>query len=315
MTAAKVAIGVDIGGSFTKIALVDESAKLSHLQVIETASHGDVEAYLISVETIVRSLLVELPVGLGINLPGFLSDDGRRIIYNPNTPALENLDFITRFSKLGLPVQTEQDLNAPVISEYYFGVGQGIRRFMAVPIGTGVGVGMIVNGKVLRFSGYTTGDAGHIILDPDGPLCTGGCRGCAEALVTVPAIERDGLTAITNGEAESLRPYLENGRIPARLIIQAARQGDLSGIKIMTQIAQRVGLLLASLAPIFLPERIALCGGVAEAGNFFLDICRERFLALTGKAYSQNCDIVFGSFRGLAGVVGAAASFLVEKQV
>lgn len=313
MAGSLLAIGIDIGGSFTKIALVDQNADLSQLQVIETASHGEVEPYLEKIEEIVYSLIKEKPRGLGINLPGFLSDDGRCIVYNPNTPALEGLDFISRFSKFGLPVKTEQDLNAPAISEYYFGAGRGTHRFMAVPIGTGVGAGMIVDGQVLRFSGYTTGDAGHIIIEPDGPPCTGGCRGCAEALVTVPAIERDALAALNSGAAESLRPYFDGERIPAQAVIQAARQGDPAAVSIMSRIAKRLGLWLASLAPIFLPERIALCGGVAEAGDFFLEECRKRFLSLTGAAYSQNCQIVLGTFCGLAGVVGAAAPFLLEK--
>ncbi|MFZ5808782.1 MAG: ROK family protein [Chloroflexota bacterium] len=314
MDAAILAIGIDIGGSFTKIALVDQSANLSRLEVIETASHGGVEGYFSKVEEIVSTLLDEHPIGIGITLPGFLTDDGRRITYNPNTPALEGIDFVAHFSRFGLPVKTEQDLNAPAISEYYYGAGRGTRRFMATPIGTGVGVGMIVDGQVLRFTGYTTGDAGHIILEPDGPACTGGCRGCAEALITVPAIERDSLAALASGEAESLRKYFKQGRIPAQSVIQAAREGDPSAVKIMTRIARRVGLWLASLAPIFLPERIALCGGIAEAGSFFLDTCRQRFLSLTGPAYSEHCEIVLGTFCGLAGVVGAAAPFLMELQ-
>lgn len=307
----KQAIGIDIGGSFTKIALVDQTANLTHLEVIPTASHSGIDAYFSNIDSIITSLLAEHPIGIGITLPGFLSDDGCCITYNPNTPALEQIDFVNRFSRFGLPVITEQDLNAPAISEYYFGAGKGSRRFMAISIGTGVGVGMIINGQVLRFTGYTTGDTGHIIIEPDGPTCSGGCHGCAEALVTVPAIEREALEALEIGQAEHLRQYLLEGKIPAKAIIQASRMGDPIAVKIMTHIANRLGIWLSSLAPIFLPEKIALCGGVAEAGDFFIEVCRKRFYSLTGPKYSQNCEIVFGAFKGLAGVVGAAASFLI----
>lgn len=307
----KSAIGIDIGGTFTKIALVNQQGEISRLQRLRTASHAGVENYLNSLEEIISTFLVEKPTGIGITIPGFLSSDGRMALYNPNTPALEKLDFVGWLAPFGLPVRTEQDLNASALSEYFFGSGQGSKRFMATPIGTGVGVGMIIDGEVLRFTGYTTGDAGHIIIEPDGPQCTGGCRGCAEALVTIPAIERDALALIENGMADSLKSLLSEGRVAAQDVIRLARVGDPAAVRIMTTIGERLGLWLASLAPIFLPDRIALCGGIAEAGDFLLDACRQRFYHLAGVEYARGCEVVFGTFRGLAGVVGAAAPLLV----
>lgn len=307
----KSAIGIDIGGTFTKIALVNQQGEISRLQRLRTASHAGVENYLNSLEEIISTFLVEKPTGIGITIPGFLSSDGRMALYNPNTPALEKLDFVGWLAPFGLPVRTEQDLNASALSEYFFGSGQGSKRFMATPIGTGVGVGMIIDGEVLRFTGYTTGDAGHIIIEPDGPQCTGGCRGCAEALVTIPAIERDALALIENGMADSLKSLLSEGRVAAQDVIRLARVGDPAAVRIMTRIGERLGLWLASLAPIFLPDRIALCGGIAEAGDFLLEACRQRFYHLAGVEYARGCEVVFGTFRGLAGVVGAAAPLLV----
>lgn len=307
----KSAIGIDIGGTFTKIALVNQQGEISRLQRLRTASHAGVENYLNSMEEIISTFLVEKPTGIGITIPGFLSSDGRMALYNPNTPALEKLDFVGWLAPFGLPVRTEQDLNASALSEYFFGSGQGSKRFMATPIGTGVGVGMIIDGEVLRFTGYTTGDAGHIIIEPDGPQCTGGCRGCAEALVTIPAIERDALALIENGMADSLKSLLSEGRVAAQDVIRLARVGDPAAVRIMTTIGERLGLWLASLAPIFLPDRIALCGGIAEAGDFLLEACRQRFYHLAGVEYARGCEVVFGTFRGLAGVVGAAAPLLV----
>jgi len=311
--AEKIAIGIDIGGTFTKIALVTQQGEVYRLERIRTASHTGVENYLDSLKEIISTFLLEKPIGIGITIPGFLSPDGRMSLFNPNTPALEKLDFVDWLAPFGLPVRTEQDLNAAALSEYYFGSGQGSRRFMATPIGTGVGVGMVVDGEVLRFTGYTTGDAGHIILEPDGPQCTGGCRGCAEALVTIPAIERDTLARIDSGQADSLKSLLSQGKVVAQDVIRLARDGDPAAVQIMTRIGERLGLWLASLVPIFLPDRIALCGGIAEAGDFLLDACRQRFYHLAGAEYSRGCEVVFGTFRGLAGVVGAAAPLLVGK--
>jgi glucokinase len=311
--AQKSAIGIDIGGTFTKIALVNQQGEVSRLQRIPTASHAGVEEYLHSLEEIISAFLLEKPVGIGITIPGFLTPDGRMALYNPNTPALEKLDFLDWLAPFSLPVRTEQDLNASALSEYYFGSGQGSQRFMATPIGTGVGVGMLIDGEVLRFAGYTTGDAGHIILEPDGPQCTGGCRGCAEALVTIPAIEREALALIEAGGADRLRSLLGEGRVAAQDVIRLARDGDPAAVQIMARIGERLGLWLASLAPIFLPDRIALCGGIAESGDFLLNACRQRFYHLAGAEYARGCEVVFGTFRGLAGVVGAAAPLLLGK--
>jgi len=309
----KSAIGIDIGGTFTKIALVNQKGEISRLQRIRTASHTGVAEYLHSLEVIISTFLLEKPVGIGITIPGFLSPDGRMALYSPNTPALEKLDYVDWLAPLGLPVRTEQDLNASALSEYYFGSGQDSRRFMATPIGTGVGVGMVIDGEVLRFTGYTTGDAGHIILEPDGPQCTGGCRGCAEALVTIPAIEGEALALIEAGGADRLKSLLSEGRVAAQDVIRLAREGDPAAVQIMTRIGERLGLWLASLAPIFLPDRIALCGGITESGDCLLDACRQRFYYLAGTEYARGCEVVIGTFRGLAGVVGAAAPLLLGK--
>jgi len=305
------ALGIDIGGTYTKIALVASDGSILRQEKISTGSHGDPSVYLEHIKKIIQTFLPSAPRGIGISLPGFLTDDGRSIAYNPNTPALVGIDFVEWLAVFGLPVHTEQDLNSPALAEFYFGSGMGSRRFIAAAIGTGVGIGVILNGNVMRFTGYTTGDSGHIILEPDGPECTGGCKGCAEALVTIPAIERDALRMIKEGFAESLRPHLKEGRIPAQVMISMAQTGDPRAVTIMHGIGRRLGLWLASLAPIFLPDRIALCGGVAEAGQVLLKACQQRFYELAGPEYAR-CTIVLGHFRGLAGVIGAATPFLIE---
>ena len=307
----RVALGIDIGGTHTKIALVAAGGSILRQETLPSHVHGDPAPFLDRIKQVIQAYLVERPLGIGINLPGFLSDDGRSIFYNPNTPALVGIDFSEWLSGFDLPVHTEQDLNSPALAEYYFGSGRGSRRFMAAAIGTGLGVGVILDGQVVRFTGYTTGDAGHIILEPGGPECTGGCKGCAEALATIPGIERDALAALAQGKLESLRGSLQEGRIPAQAVITAARQGNPEAAAIITVIGQRLGLWLASLAPIFLPERIALCGGVAEAGEVLLEACRQRFTYLSGPGYSSHVQVVIGQFCGLAGVIGAATPFLL----
>ncbi len=304
------AIGIDIGGTFTKAGLVAADGNVTGLVRFPTASHVDPAEYLKRLCMLVSDWSKEQPIGIGLSLPGFHAPDGRSIEFNPNTPSLVGVDFVSLFESGCLPVRIEQDLNTPALSEHALGAGRHSRRFMAATIGTGAGVGVVLGGQLVRFTGNCAGDTGHIILEPDGPTCQVGCHGCAEALVTIPAVEREARARLGQKGANSLESrFYSRDSVTAREVIEAARAGDPISVDIMGLIGRRIGQWLASLAPIFLPDRIALCGGIVEAGAVTLDACRERFSQLTAADYA-HCDIVVGRFRELAGIVGAAVPFL-----
>jgi glucokinase len=306
------AIGIDIGGTYTKAGLVAIDGTVGGLVRFPTASHVDPTEYLNRLRALVADWSKETPLGIGLSLPGFHAADGRSIQFNPNTPSLVGVDFVSLFEASRLSVRIEQDLNTPALSEYAFGGGRGSKRFMAATLGTGAGVGVILGGELLRFTGNCAGDTGHIILEPDGPACQVGCHGCAEALVTIPAVEREARARRSQQTAlDPASPVSSLDSVTAREVIEAARAGDPMSVDIMRLIGRRIGQWLACLAPIFLPDRIALCGGIVEAGAPTLDACRERFLQLTAADYA-NCEIVLGRFRELAGIVGAAVPFLTD---
>jgi glucokinase len=304
------AIGIDIGGTYTKAGLVSGDGTVHNLTRFPTASHVDPVEYLNRLRALVSGWIKEQPLGIGLSLPGFHAPDGRSIQFNPNTPSLVGVDFFSLFEASHLPVRIEQDLNTPALSEYSLGAGQGSKRFMAATMGTGAGVGVILEGELLRYTANCAGDTGHIILEPDGPVCQVGCHGCAEALVTIPAVEREARARLSQeGASGTTNLFPSPESVTAREIIEAARAGEPMSVDIMQLIGRRIGQWLACLAPIFLPDRIALCGGIVEAGAPLVDACRERFLQLTATDYAQS-QIVTGRFRELAGIVGAAVPFL-----
>jgi glucokinase len=294
------AIGIDIGGTYTKLAVVSQDGELKHIETLPTGAQEDPQDYLNNLVHRIGQLVNEYRItGIGLAVPGFLSNDRRSIRYNPNTPALVGIDFVDLLGHINLPVRLEQDLNVPTIAEYYFGDFRGGPRLMTASIGTGLGAGMLVDGKVLDFSGSTIGDTGHIILEPDGPTCTGGCHGCGEALIATPGIER---------LAEKYSRDSSH-RIKADEVISAAKDGQPWAVEIIEQIGNWLGQWLASIAPIFLPSHMLLCGGVAEAGELLLRKAEVRFHELSGPEYTQ-CVIALSHFGGRAGVIGAAAPFL-----
>ena len=297
------AIGIDIGGTHTKLAIVSEDGAIQHLESLPTAAREDPQDYLDNlIERIGHLINGNAIKGIGLAAPGFLSKDRRSIRYNPNTPTLVGIDYVNLLDRFNLPVWLEQDLNVPTVAEYYFGEFRGAPRLMTVSIGTGLGAGFVVEGKVLDFSGGTIGDNGHIILEPDGPTCTAGCHGCGEALIATPGIER------------LAEKYNQNKshHIDAHEVISAVKQGQPWALEIIEQIGGWLGQWLASVAPIFLPSHVILCGGVAEAGEPLRIKAESRFHELSGPEYTQ-CIIALSHFGGRAGVIGAAAPFLAKS--
>ncbi len=307
---AGLAIGIDIGGTYTKIAVIDKSGAPAWNTSLPTAAQGNVPVYLERLRRILDDLVkTYTPDGIGMALPGFLRADMRAIAFNPNTPALVGVEFGEMAESYGLPVHIEPDLNVPALAEYFFGAGQGVTRLMTGVIGTGLGAAVVVDGALLRIFGGIAGDNGHIILNPGGPACTAGCRGCAEAMIATPAIER--LSAAYLDDPLPLSSARLSGMGAFRLAWSSKllKAGDELACAILQEIGVWTGQWLASLTPIFMPERIVLCGGVSAAGEVLRRAAEVRFRQLAGPGYA-HCDILLSQFTNLAGVIGAAAPVL-----
>jgi glucokinase len=305
-----LAIGIDIGGTYTKIAVIDKSGEPVWSTSVPTAAQSGVPVYLERIRDILDDLVKTFaPDGIGMALPGFLRPDMSAIVFSPNTPALVGVEFAEMAESYGLPVHVEPDLNVPALAEYFFGAGKGVNRLMTGVIGTGLGAAVIVNGALLRIIGGIAGDNGHIILQPGGPTCTAGCHGCAEAMIATPAIERLSAAYRQDPRAGFIRQADRQGRFQASVVIEAAQNGDELACAIMEEIGAWVGQWLASLTPMFMPERIVLCGGVSAAGEVLRRTAEARFRQLAGEGYS-HCDIRLSRFTNLAGVIGAAAPIL-----
>ena len=302
------ALGFDIGGTSTKLGLVNTAGEIRRLRRFPTDAHGTDPAPFISqlnqnIHEMLRQANDEV-IGIGMSVHGWTDKARTGPILCFNTPALHgvNLKEIIEF-EFHLPTVVNNDLTAHVLAEHTYGSGRGIERFLCLAVGTGVGAGVIIDGKPLRYTGGCAGDTGHIILEPGGPACPSGCRGCAEALCGVAGIER--LARETYGH-----------NVPAHDVIAAAREGtEPQALAVMSQIGRYLGQLIASLSVIYLPDRIAVTGGTAEAGEILLNAVQNRFEELVGNYhrnyatmggdYYRGTEIVLGQMRGETGVVGA----------
>lgn len=295
----RLAGAIDIGGTGTKIGVVAEDGTILRRRTISTIAYAEPVALMDAIASSLRLILgaresERSPVsGIGVSVAGFLDPEHSAMIHNANLPALRGFPLRRALEeRLSLDCRLEVDSNAAVVAEYRHGAGQGSTRLLGVTVGTGLGGGVIIDGQLLRYTGECAGDLGHIIVDRKGRRCTCGAQGCLEAMVNVAALsERAG------------------GR-KVREIVASGRQGDKVARKALTETGRWLGLGLASLTPLFAPDRIVVGGGIAVAGNLLLDSVQASYRAHVQPEFREKTQVIGSSFEGWEGIVGAASLFL-----
>jgi glucokinase len=296
---------VDIGGTSTKASLLDGSGKISSVHSIPTGPNieifADALCGLIEL-TAAAGDVGNRPCGIGIAVAGFLDSDRTCLIYNPNIPWLQSFPLKSRIAqRFGLPVELEVDSNAACMAEYRFGAYERTDRFLCLTAGTGLGVGMTVSGEPLRFAYGCMGDAGHVIVGANEPLCTCGGRGCAEAIIAAPALTDRYRAASGDESCESLSD-----------VIEAARRGEPGAIAILRDAGYALGIAIASLANIFFPDHVAIAGGLSAAGPFVLEPAEQTFRKMASTLASSGVKVSQALLGPNATLIGAAWPFWKE---
>jgi glucokinase len=308
-----VVLGIDIGGTNTKMALVNRTGRISVTRTIPTDAYGtSPEPFLNRLYELIDEVLASATdeiAGIGVSMHGELDDELRGAVLGLNTPALCGVDMLGLLSeRYQMRVIINNDLTAHTLGEYYFGCGRGVKRFMCLAVGTGLGAGVLVDGKPLLIDGGNSGNTGLVVIDPDAPIGANGMKGSAEDLCGVSGIER-------------LAQAYYGRTVAAHEVIAAARTGkDTTAVEIMQQIGRFLGHTLATLSVIFYPHKIALTGGTTTGGDALLVACRERFDELAGgffghivnlpKSHYQMPEIVLGEGGADSGILGATVELL-----
>lgn len=293
----RLVAAVDIGGTRTKIGIVDERGEILRRTTIPTSPRGApaplVEGITTTVVRMVDAMRPDVVAGMGVSVAGFLDDAREAMIGNANLPELCEYPLRRALADAsGLACRLEVDSNAAGIAEHRHGAGRGARRLLSIAIGTGLGGAVIVDGTMLRYTGACAGDLGHVIVDRDGRRCSCGARGCLEAMVSSSALSE------------------RAGGLPVREVIGRARARDSSSIAALQETAWWLGLGLASLSPLFAPDRIVVGGGVAAAGDLLLEPTRASYREHAAADQRERVEIVGSTFEGWDGMIGAASAFL-----
>jgi glucokinase len=305
-----LAIGVDVGGTKIEGLLVDvEAGRILDRRLVETQA-DDEEAIADSIVAVARELLAsrEGVRALGVGSAGLVDHHGV-MRYAPNL-AWREFPLRERVgAAVGLPTLVENDANAAAWGEFRFGAGRGYRDMILVTVGTGIGGGIVIEGKLFRGAHGFAAEIGHIIVEPGGPRCGCGNLGCWEQVASGKAIGRLGREAAAK-HPES--PFLElAGGDPQKVtgleVTKAAMQGDGIAVQILAEVGRRLGEGIAGLVNVLDPEVVVVGGGAIEAGALLLRPARDAFVAsVEGPKHRPEVPIIAAALANDAGAVGVA---------
>ncbi len=321
MSSAPAAIGIDIGGSFTKMGLVASDGEILYRDVLPTPPGLPADSIIPGILAKLTALMAwaganhVAPMGIGVSVCGYLEPSGESPDYI-NLHALDHYPLLqTLRQAFGLPAVMDNDMNCGVLGEYVFGQGKGVDRLMVMTVGTGIGMSVVLNDQVFRLSAGTTGNPGHIILQPDGPICPAGCRGCLESLAASGPISRRAEDLARSQRSTILASALgQKGSLTPEDLYRAAEAGDISAQETWREVGGWLGRGLASWVEIFTPEVVIVGGGVAKAGHWLIDPI-EAEMRRTGEPYFvRRVRAVLQSHLGQdLAMLGAAAFYLFPQ--
>ncbi|MFP5343259.1 MAG: ROK family protein [Candidatus Limnocylindria bacterium] len=308
----------DLGATSIGVALTDLSGRiLGHYaepSEIESGPHVILDRVEELFEELHRTTRTTGPVwGVGLGVPGPVEFATGRPISPPIMPGWDGYPIRERFAeRFDAPVWVDNDVNVLALGEWRAGIAQGHDNVVVVKIGTGIGAGIISDGRIHRGAQGSAGDVGHIqVVEDAGIVCRCGNVGCLEALAGGAAIGRNGEAAAQEGRSARLRAALdEHGRVTAEDVARAAAFGDPAAIELLGTAGRRVGHMLASVVNFFNPSLVVVGGGVAQSGDQLLAAIRETVYRRSLPLATRELLIQRSSLGLLGGVIGASALVL-----
>ena len=307
-------IGIDVGGTGTKGAIVDVTGRI----LDRVDRHTDVTSGTKGIIAVVDELLqrADGPIGaVGIGAAGFIDSQRGAVLFSPNlTYDDPNIADAVR-ARTGLPVIVDNDANAAAWGEYVFGSARGAAHVAFITLGTGIGSGFVIEGRLVRGYSGAAAELGHMVIDPDGPPCPCGLRGCLEQLASGTAIARMARASLEQyGESSILDFAGSVDAVTAEHVAMAARQYDELARDVMRQAGRYLGIGLSNVVNLFDPEVIVLGGSVARAGEPYLGPARDRLVEMTAAQRRRPMRLDVTSMVD-GGIVGAAALALHNPSI
>lgn len=316
-------VGVDLGGTTTKIAFISMEGEILHKWEIPTDNSNEGQNITVNIAKSIDGKLKELGqskevlAGVGMGAPGPVHYETGVILnavnlgWKDNFPLQSSLEEATK-----LPAAVENDANCAALGEMWQGAGNGAKDLVFVTLGTGVGGGVVANGNIVQGVNGAGGEIGHITAIPvGGAPCNCGKTGCLETVASATGIVRLALKELAEGKTEGQLAslYAKENKITAKDVFDAAKNGDAAAEKVLQEVAFHLGLVLSHLGNTLNPEKIVLGGGVSKAGNILLDAVQENFEKYAFSSVRNSTRLALATLGNDAGVLGAA--WLIKNKI
>ncbi len=307
-------IGIDLGGTTIKAGLVTEEGKILHKDAVPTGAKRHYTEILADMAKLAIKVCEDAGytmddiASIGIGSPGSCDAKNGVLVY-ANNINFRNVPVRTEIQKcIDKPVYLENDANVAAYAEYCLG-NEEMECFVAVTLGTGVGGGIIINGKI--FSGYNGagGELGHMVIKKDGKPCSCGRKGCWEAYASATAlISQTKKTIIDNSNSlmnEMIGGNLDN--VDGKTAFEAAKKGDKAALKVVKKYTEHIGCGIANIINLFQPEKVVIGGGVCNQGDYLLKLIKEYCITeVYSGANVGGINIEIAKLGNDAGIIGAA---------
>ena len=305
-------IGIDIGGTNTVIGLVSHKGEILAQKHLETAKHSDFDLYIADVAQEVSALRTENPavevLGIGVGAPdgNYLTgaiEHAANLAWKGVVPIVEKLEAAT-----SLPVRLTNDANAAAVGEHLFGGAKGLKNFIIVTLGTGLGGGVYTRGELLYGHSGHAGELGHVNLYPNGRVCGCGARGCIETYVSATGIVRTATEIMSEYLTPSVLREIPLKDLTSKAIYDAALEGDFVAEEAFKRTSEYLGKAMSEITTVLSPEKIFLFGGLAKAGEYLLAPARKSFEKNLMPMFQGHTTIELSQLpEGDAAVLGSAA--------
>ncbi|HEX2914641.1 MAG TPA: ROK family protein [Chloroflexia bacterium] len=315
-------IGVDLGGTKARAVLSDGSGTFLARAQLPTEADLGLEHVLNNIETVVRAVM-ELAdfsslIGMGIGAPGPLNPETGIVYSPPNLPGWNYVPLRDIMEeRIGLPVYLGNDANLAALGEYTFGAGKDYRFLVYITVSTGVGGGIIEDGRILMGARGAAGELGHMSIDLNGPRCNCGNIGCLEILTSGTAIRRRAIEMLDAGRPSLLAEMSGSDpeKITAELVARAALQGDEAALELLEQTGVYLGVGVTNILHIFNPEIVVIGGGVSRIGELIFEPLQRVVEERAMPAFREQVKIVPTDLGDDIGLYGAVALVLQNFDV
>lgn len=290
-------IGIDLGATFVKMGLVDEKAKVYYSRKIHTCHNSEktklIESIVNNVIDIVKQSGTKV-LGVGIGVPGPCDSEKGIVHYFPNIKGWDEVPLKAILeNKLSLRVELDNDVNAMTLAEFIFGAGMGARHIVCVTLGTGVGGGIIIDGRLYRGGSMVAGEIGHTPVNEKGPLCNCGGIACLERYIGNRYI------------LEKVKKIFGT-RVTLEDVSGLACKGNKKAIAIWTDVAKKLAVALTGVVNLLNPDKIIIGGGVGKAGRLILEPLKKEIRERAMKNHARHVRIVLAKLGYNAGIIGAS---------